>query len=363
MSNPLNLDALPEPSARIRLAAASDVRPSAAAPPPAEIQVDELHLLDYVKMLHKRRWTAATAFLVVLVGVTVYTFTATPMFEAKTRLLIESDDPNVVSFKEVINEEQAKADYYQTQYNVLQSRALARKTIASLELWDNPFFAAASESRKGVVGALAGMLGRTSAGTHRQENGAEPTAVDETAAQSRAIDLFLDRLTVAPIRNSRLVDIKYRSPDATLATSIVNALAKNYIEQNLEYKFTSSKEASDWLGERLTEQRKQVEAAELKLQQYREQNDAISLEDRENIVVQKLADLNGAVTQAKAERFQKQALYNQLQSLRSKSSTAALDSFPAILSNTYIQQQKAELAQLQAIAIGDSVVPRDRVDP
>jgi capsular exopolysaccharide synthesis family protein len=341
MSKPLNLDAAPEPPARIRLAAASDARPPAAAAPPAEIQIDDVHLLDYVKVLYKRRWTAATAFLVVLVGVTVYTFTVTPIFEARTRLLIESDDPNVVSFKEVINEEQAKADYYQTQYNVLQSRALARKTIDSLKLWDRPFFAAA-ESGKGV----AGMLGQVFGGRHRNSGGGP--AADETAAQSRSIDLFLDSLTVAPIRNSRLVDIKYRSADATLATNIINALAKNYIEQNLEYKFMSSKEASDWLGERLAEQRKQVEAAELKLQQYREQNDAISLQDRENIVVQKLADLNGAVTQAKAERFQKQALYNQLQSLRSKNSTAALDSFPAILSNTYIQQQKAELAQLQS---------------
>ncbi len=37
----------------------------------------------------------------------------------------------------------------------------------------------------------------------------------------------------------------------------------------------TSKEASDWLGVRLAEERKKVEAAEAKLQQYREQNDAI----------------------------------------------------------------------------------------
>ena len=67
----------------------------------------------------------------------------------------------------------------------------------------------------------------------------------------------------------------------------------------------ASKEASDWLEAQLAEQRKAVEAAEAKLQQYREQNDAISLADRENITVQKLADLNAAVTRAKTERIQK----------------------------------------------------------
>src|SRR4029079_19174595 len=112
------------------------------------------------------------------------------------------------------------------------------------------------------------------------------------AAQSKAIDTFLAHLTVAPIRNSRLVDVKYQLPDPAQAPAIVNTLAKNYIEQNLEYKFMASKDASDWLGARLAEERKGVEAAEAKLQAYREQNDAISLTDRENIPVQKMPDLN-----------------------------------------------------------------------
>jgi len=56
--------------------------------------------------------------------------------------------------------------------------------------------------------------------------------------------------------------------------------------------------------------------------------------------------LQQAQFQAKTDRFQKQAVYTQLESLRQ--SGDALDSFPAILSNTYIQQQKAYLAQLQS---------------
>ena len=83
-----------------------------------------------------------------------------------------------------------------------------------------------------------------------------------------------------------------------------------------------SKEASDWLGARLAEERKAVETAEAKLQQYREQNDAISLEDRENIIVQKLADLNAAVTRAKTERIQKEAMYQQLQAIAGRPGAA-----------------------------------------
>jgi succinoglycan biosynthesis transport protein ExoP len=324
----------------------------------------EVHLIDYVKVLYKRRWVGMTAFLLIVGSVTVYTFTATPIFEAKTRLLIETENQNVVSFKAVVDEDQTKLDYYQTQYNILQSRALARRTVDELKLWTiQPFGGAANNGfslKAAVLGAPAaaiGLISRTfGGGDEKPDANAIPDA-DETADQSRAIDTFLAHLTVAPIRNSRLVDLKYELTDAALATRVVNALAKNYIEQSLEYKFVASKEASDWLGQRLGEQRKQVEDAETKLQRYREQNDAISLKDRENIVVQKLSDLTTAVTQAKTERFQKEALYNQLQSLRGNA--AQLDTFPAILANAFIQQQKVELAQLQtqAAQLGEKLGP------
>jgi succinoglycan biosynthesis transport protein ExoP len=330
MDDQSKLELPPEPQRHLRLATAERQGDAPSLITQAEPPIDGGHLLDYVRVLYKRRWIAATAFVVVVVSVTLYTFTVTPTFEATTRLLIESDNPNVVNFAEVIDEQGTKADYYQTQYNILQSRGLARKTLEQLKLWDNEHFKDA---------ASGGWFGSNDAPT------GEAAAAGETLEQSRAIDRFLEGLTVTPIRNSRLVDVKYRLSDAELAARLVNSVAKNYIEQNLEYKFLASKEASDWLGERLAEQRRQVETAEAALQRYREQNDAISVADRENIVVQKLADLNAAVTRAKTERFQKEALYKQLQALAKDGSP--LDSFPAILTNSYIQQQKAELSQLQ----------------
>ena len=102
---------------------------------------DEVHLLDYVRVLYKRRWMAATIFLVVILSVTVYTFTATPIYEARVKILIESDTPNFVNFQQVIEEGQAQANYYETQYDILESRALARKTLETAQLWTHPAFA------------------------------------------------------------------------------------------------------------------------------------------------------------------------------------------------------------------------------
>lgn len=307
---------------------------------------EEPHLLDYARIVAKRRHIALTAFAVIAVLAAVYTFTATPIYEGKVQLLIEADDPNVVNFAQVIDEAQSRQDYYQTQYRLLQSRSVAKKTIDALNLWTNKDLSPDPTKQRFTVGNamrgagawVASLVGSTST---------EPEApgTNETAAQVKTIDAFVGRLTVTPVRNSRLVEVSFRSQDPKLAASVANTVAKSYIDQNLDFRFTATRDASAWLEQQLALQRKAVEGAEARLQQYREQNEAISFADSQNIVVQKLSDLNAAVTKAKTERLQKESMYRQLMAIQSN--PAEIDTFPAILSNQFIQQQKTALAQLQ----------------
>jgi len=336
--------------------------PSPAASPAAytvstEAQGDpEVHLSDYLRVLYKRRWPALTAFLLVMAATCALTFTATPIYNARVQILIEKEASNVVTFKEAVEQNQITDDYYQTQYKILQSRALARRTLNALKLWHHPQFDPGADSRqsKGGRSTIAGWFSRDSGA----DKVAEPADPEETKTQSRTIDLFLKDLTILPVRNSRLVDVTYESPDAELAAKVANGLATSYIEQYMEFKFLSSKEASDWLGARLGEQKKQVETSEQALQRYREStNNAGSLEERQNIVVQRLVDLNAAVTRAKTERIEKETTYNQIRGLQND--RASLDTFPTILSNSFVQQQKTELADLQRqqAQLGDKFGP------
>jgi capsular exopolysaccharide synthesis family protein len=310
----------------------------------------EPHLLDYARVVVKRRHVALAAFSIVALASIVYSFTATPIYEGRVQLLIESDDPNIVDFKQVTSDgvnanTLSRQDYYQTQYRLLQSRSVATKTIDTLKLWEHaelrPDLRQEGLSLGGTVRSAREWVG----GLFAADREVEAPGADETAAQAEAIDNFLERLTVAPIRNSRLVEVAFRSEEPRLSASVANAVAKAYIDMNLDFRFRATQEASEWLEAQLAEQRKGVESAEARLQQYREQNDALSLEDRQNIVVQKLADLNAAVTRAKTERLQKEAMYRQLVAVQDD--PVALDTFPAILGNQFIQHQKGELASLQ----------------
>jgi capsular exopolysaccharide synthesis family protein len=154
---------------------------------------------------------------------------------------------------------------------------------------------------------------------------------------------------VAPVKSdigeSRVTSVTFRSQDPELAARIVNGLAETYVDQNLEARRQGSIDAYELLNQRLEELRRDVSSSEGALQQYRVQKDAVSLGEQGNIVVQKLAQLNSAVTSARMERLDKQTLYEQLK--RIKESGAPLDTFSPILTSTFVQGLKADLATMQ----------------
>ncbi len=260
-------------------------------------------LHDYLRVMYRRRWLAAAVCSAVVLGTAVYTYRAEPLYQAQVSILIELEQPNVVDIPEVFSE---RPDY-QTQYELLQSRALMQRTVAALELWTRPDFPVTTEA--GAVDAVRGAL------------------------------------QVVPVRGTRLVQVRLRWPDPDLAMEIVNEHARQYVEQSLDVRFEASKQAGDWLEEQLAQERKRVEASESALQAYRERYDAVSLTEGQNIVVQKLGDLNAAVTRAKTQRIEAEAQYRELEAI--KHDRDALDSFPAILSNPFIQQLKANLVAEQ----------------
>ena len=153
--------------------------------------------------------------------------------------------------------------------------------------------------------------------------------------------------TVSLVKDSRLVNIGFRSTDPLLSAQVANALARAYLQQNLEFRSKTSGEASDWLTKQVGELRKLVEENEAALQRYRTEHGAEALmtdrlgTEQQNIVVQKLAALQVAETKARTETIERLAQYQQLAA--AKANQEPLDTVPAIASNSYIQGLKVEL--------------------
>jgi uncharacterized protein involved in exopolysaccharide biosynthesis len=146
-------------------------------------------------------------------------------------------------------------------------------------------------------------------------------------------------------RDTRVIDVTIRSKVPQTAAQLANGLAQTYVDQNLEGRRKGSRDAAAWLKGQLTELRREMDASEGALQQYREKKVGVSLGGDQNIVAQKLAQLNSAVTSARTARVEKQIVYEQLKAMQA--SGTPLDTFSPILGNPFIQGLKAELASLQ----------------
>jgi succinoglycan biosynthesis transport protein ExoP len=318
---------------------------------------EEKHLWDYARVVYKRRWIALPACLLVFSGMTFNSMRETPMYRSQVQLLIEKDAPTVATLDQMFQSQDGwyNDEFYQTQHRILQSRTLARKTLDAMHLLDAPRLGQGPEQkgRVSISGFLWDVVDSTVALVKRPFTTEQPApvaeveqpAAGENGAQSARISQFLAGLTITPVRNTRLVEIRYSSTDPVFAADAANALAAAYIRQNMEFKLSTSKEATGFLADRLEEQKKAVEASERALQEFKEKNGAVSIADgSSSISIQRLTDLNAALIKAKTERINKEALYNQLQSMQS---TGTIDTFPAVLANEYIQGLKSNLAQLQ----------------
>lgn len=316
-----------------------------------ENREEQIDLRDYLRVIQKRKWTIITFFAIIVITVTIHAFTATPIYEATTRLIIDKENPNVVSIQEVMAIDASGTDYYQTQYKIIESRTVAREAIKRLhlegseEFFPKPkdgFISSLKRSAQEAItfwkDSIASLLRTGDIATSKILEGYEQ--------ESSLVSDFIDRLKVSPIRNSRLVDVNFQAKDSVLATKIVNTLADAYIDQNLEIKLRAAQDAVRWLHNRIDDERKMVEKAEQALLRYKEKHGIVTdfSSDVENITAQKLAQLNTKVVEEESKRVEAETRYKQAMALAS--TPDMLDSIPEVLNNELIRQIKSMEVEL-----------------
>jgi succinoglycan biosynthesis transport protein ExoP len=307
---------------------------SPAYSPPLIQEEKEVNLRDYWKIIQKRRWIIIAFFLIVWIATAVGTFTMKPIYRGTVTIQINKENPQIVDFKEIFAVNTMDMDYYQTQYKILESRTLARRVIQTLKLSEHLEFRPNPETpfQKWKSNTLA-SLSSLFASSHQ-----EPS---ENEKETQLINGFLNKLKIEPIRNSRLVKIHFDSNSPQLSTQVSNTLAAAYIQQNLEARFVTTEQAKEWLTKQLEDLKAKVEKADEDLQAFATQHDIISLEEKENVTMQRLTELNETLTKAEAERMAKEALYKQ-------TGDRNPDSIPSILENKLIMDLKQAYIQLEA---------------
>ncbi len=269
------------------------------------------HLLDYLMILRKRQWLILFFLLTIVTIVTIATFRMQPVYRASAQLEIGPENANILPFQRVETYEtfMDMENYIETQAKILVSETLALQTIQSTGIAGLPEF--------------GGQPGQTA-------KFALPDGSIANQEPPPALGAFLGRLSVRRVPNSRLMEVSFESTSPQLAARVLNAHLDNYIEQNFRSKYEATTQASKWLASQLNELRIKVEKSEDERIGYERHNQIWTIDEKQNITTQKLAELNKELTEAQADRMRKEALYQ-------LASSGNFDSLPAIRDNEMVQ--------------------------
>jgi polysaccharide biosynthesis transport protein len=286
-------------------------------------------LRAYWRIISKRRWTILASLLVTITVVVIVTIKQKPIYSADALLEIEKENPNILTVKELFQLENVSDNYLETQYKLLRSESIAKRVISELHLDQVKEF----NPPKGEW-------------LWENRNPTDPTQVLPVDADTGQTVLrrFEDRLSVEPVRRSRLVQVSFESQDPQLAAKAVNALASNYIQENLESRWEAAQKASEWLSQQLQSFKAKLEKSEDDLQQYAQGNGLLYLETEkggtENIVDERLRQLQDEMTKAQADRYTKESLYRLAEG-------GEYSSLPGVVDNKLTQDLTVRLADLQ----------------
>jgi len=288
------------------------------------------HLLDYWAIVKRRRGIIALCVATVTVATLIGSFLATPLYRSTVTLQIERQKPDILNVRDVASMDYswaAYADFYQTQYKILSSEAIARKTVERLGLTAHPAFAVGT-AKPSLYARLRALLPGSSARGERDP-------VDIAAA------LVLGHLEIAPIRNSHLVQVSWVADDPVLASDVANAIVNAYIGFNIESAHTTSDQASEFLVGQVASLKREISQLEEQLQGYGESKRIVSVNDESNITLKALSDIASKRTQAQTVLAEKEAAY------RSALSTPSA-ALPQVVESDLIARLKEEHAALEA---------------
>jgi capsular exopolysaccharide synthesis family protein len=216
-------------------------------------------------------------------------------------------------------------EYYETQYRIMQSDRVMSAVVRDLSLQND-----------------ANFLGYTPTA---------PAPLDATIANLRG------RITIDPVKGSRLVLVKVQDTRPDQARRLSDAVARAYIQQNLDKMISATGDTVVWLSGQLDHFKQELEQTENSLHDFKRQNDLPSstLEDLSKMIRLEMQEYDSALSRTRLRRSELNARHAELAKITSENP----DQVPAseLLANAFlgglrIQYQAATRERAELIAEG-----------
>ena len=255
----------------------------------------DLDIKEYLQRL-RQHWRLVLVCCLLSIAAGILHYSVTPnQYLAFTTLQIERR-PLLPQFSTTSPwiESWYNMEYYPTQERLLQSRSLAERVVRDLRLMDDPAF---NNPQLALIGG--------------EQNG-EPTALDDEMELTRLAQRIKGGLGINRDPTTQIFTLTYRSGDPVNAARLVNAFADGFIDMGIEDRYKNAGQASNFFGSEIASLKQEIGERELELQAVSRRTDIVDLDPESNVIRQRLAALNEDYIEAKKQRIEKDARYQEL---------------------------------------------------
>ncbi len=304
----------------------------------AFIEEESIDLLHYWRVVRQYQWRILLLALVATVLAGLFVFTIKPVYRSSATLLVEGKQGNLLSsIEDVYSMDTSRAEYFQTQFEIIKSPDLARKVIQRMKLAGHPEFNEKKPESESQPFGKEWLAMLPALAPDKSESAEADEAIKD---EEQLLQGFLDRLTVKPRPKTQLVDVSFDAKDPKLARDIVNTLGETFIESGLEARMDATRKAAEWLSDRLQALKDKLTDSENRLQAYLAKEHLVDLEGVLTLSAKEIEKNTETLATVRQARIEAESTYNKIKSGN------RLDQIPEVLQDRVIQDLKSKEAEL-----------------
>lgn len=306
-----------------------------------------IFLIDILAAVHRNRKLALITAGAAVAAVLLATFLITPLYKSTATVMLDTRHEQVVDVQAVLSNLPSDTFVVDSEVQVLQSPALARRVVKNLHLDKDPEFNAALRQQSvfdtgmdAVKNGLRAMLGWL--GVKPATGIASAERHEESVTQA-----FEKKLSVSRQGLTYVISISFWSEDSGKAVRIANAIAETYIAQQKDLKANATKQANVLIAKHVEELKGQVHDAEQAVADYKTKHGLLNAVGAP-LTEQEISALNTQLAVARGEEAEQEGkLAAAMQQYRSGGGGAVGQ---AAVSDTVreLRGQQAQLLQQEA---------------
>ena len=246
-------------------------------------------LPELARMLRLRWRVMAACALGCLVLSVAYVLLKSPRYQASARIEVSPAGTNSMGLDELSSRMLNPSDptiQLQSAVSVLKSTTVAMAVMQQTKLAERQDFA----------------------GRWRQPAGTDLGDLSPEA-RDQLLFRFQKGLSVEIVPKTDIITVQFRAKDPAVAADVVNAIVSSYAERNFRSSYDSATQVSTWLSAQMEDLKLKANQAQEKLAALQKKRGLIGADETDNIVTDKLKDLNEQLTSAEADRIVKEARY------------------------------------------------------